>query len=333
MLIYGRHKIQLSFIMRKSGKFIMEQDLEYIYAVCMAGSFSRAAENLHVTQPALSMAVKRVESAIGMSLFDRKARPVELTEAGKIYLEAIREITAIEDDMNAKIRDIHGLRTGNLCVGGSHFINTCILPGAMTEYSRKYPGIKLKLVEASSAYLAEMLADRLIDITFTCREDIIAAFPHYPAFRDHILLAVSPETLSLDCALSADDVIAGRHLAENCPCIPFEAMNELEYILLSEGNNLHDRAVKIFDGAGITPRVKIEISQLSTSYHLARSNFGAAFVSDRMITAGEKGLNFYRIDSPVTEREFYSVLPRREYIPKSVRTFIDVIGRNLQFQA
>lgn len=330
MLIYSCHKIQLSFVILKSGKFIMQQELEYIYAVYRAGSFSKAAENLHVTQPALSMAVKRVESSIGMSLFDRKTRPVELTEAGKIYLESILDISAIEQDMNAKIRDIHELKTGNLSIGGSHFINTCILPGIMTEYSRKYLGIKLELIEASSAHLAEMLADRLIDITFTCREDIISAFRHYPAFNDHILLAVSPETLNLECALSADDVISGEHLRENCPCLPFCVMNELEYVILSEGNNLHDRAMMIFDEAGITPRIKIEISQLSTSYHLARSNFGAAFVSDKMITACEDSLKFYRIDSTVTERKFYSVLPKREYIPKSVRAFIDTFSRKLR---
>ena len=301
----------------------MEQELEYIYAVHKAGSFSKAAESLHVTQPALSMAVKRVESSIGMSLFDRSARPLELTEAGKIYVDAIGRMMAVEEDMSAKIRDIDGLKSGTLCIGGSHFINTCILPAAMTEYSRRYPGIKLELIEASSAFLADMLTERLIDITFTCRDDIIAKFTHDPAFCDCVLLAVSPETLSLPCALSADDVIDGKHLADDCQCIPFEAMNELEYVILSEGNNLHDRAMRIFADAGITPRVKLEISQLSTSYHLARAKFGAAFVSDRMITPDENGLCFYRIDSPVTTRLFHAVLPKREYTPKAVHAFIE----------
>lgn len=196
----------------------------------------------------------------------------------------------------------------------------------MSEYSRKYPGINLKLSEASAALLADMLNEKLIDITFSCRDDIIKTFGFRPAFSDHILLAVSSETLKLECALSADDIVAGKHLDENYPCIPFYEMSNLEYVLLSEGNNLHDRAVKIFADAGITPKIKLEISQLATSYHLVRSKFGAAFVSDKMITAGENGLKFYRIDSPVTKRIFYSVLPKREYIPKTVRAFIDVFS-------
>ena len=64
----------------------MQQELEYIYAVYKAGSFSKAAENLYITQPALSMAVKKIEASIGMALFDRSSRPVQLTEAGKIYV-------------------------------------------------------------------------------------------------------------------------------------------------------------------------------------------------------------------------------------------------------
>ncbi len=305
----------------------MQQEFEYIYAVYKAGSFSKAAENLYITQPALSIAVKKIEASIGMSLFDRTSRPLELTEAGKIYISSIEKISALEEDMNSQIQDIQELKAGHLCIGGSHYINAYILPETMTEYSKLYPGIKIELVEASSAVLAEMLKERLIDLTFSCRGDIVENFAHYPAFHDHIILAVSPEILNLPCSLSAGDVIAGKHLSPECPAISHEAMNELEYILLSEGNNLHDRAEAIFLTAGIKPKIKLEISQLATSYYLARSKFGAAFVSDRMITADEKNLNFYKIDSPVTERLFYAVLPRREYTSKTVRAFVSTFSR------
>lgn len=103
-------------------------------------------------------------------------------------------------------------------------------------------------------------------------------------------------------------------------------MSELEYVILSEGNNLHDRALQIFSETGIKPRIKLEISQLATSYHLARANFAASFISDRMISEGEEALCFYRIESPLTERLFYAVLPRREYTSKAVRAFIDIFA-------
>lgn len=304
----------------------MQLEYEYILAVYRGGSFTKAAEMMHVTQPALSMAIKKIEKSVGMTLFDRSTRPLELTDAGRAYMEGILEIIILEHEINDKIHDLQDLKTGNLHIGGSNFVNTCILPDAVSEYSRKYPGINITLTEASSAHLAAMLNENLIDITFSCRDDIIDRFGYRSAFKDHILLAVSPETLNLDCALSAEDIIAGKHLDMFCPVIPFKEMGMLDYILLSPGNNLHDRAMMIFDDLGIEPRVKIEISQLSTSYHLARSNFGAAFVSDKMITAGEDRLKFYKIDAPYTEREFFSVLPKRDYVSKAVRAFIDLLS-------
>ena len=308
------------------GEGIMQAELEYIYAVHKAGSFSKAAENLYITQPALSMSVKKIESSLGMPLFDRSTRPLQLTEAGKIYVAMIENMIALEEDSTNRIHDIHELKTGSLCIGGSHYINAYILPDAIAAFSAKYPGISLELVEASSALLADMLTERLIDITFSCRNDLIANFGHTPAFTDHILLAVSGEILDLPCALSAHEVLDGRHLESGCPAIPKEAMASLEYILLSEGNNLHDRAMSIFEEAGIRPRVRLEISQLATSYHLARAKVGAAFISDRMIFPQEEALKFYRVDSAVTERQFYAVLPRREYTAKSVRAFIEIFS-------
>ena len=143
----------------------MQQELEYIYEIYKSGSFSKAAENLYITQPALSMAVKKIESEIGMSIFDRATRPLKLTETGKIYIEAIEKFLTLEEDMNNKIHDIQELKSGNICIGGSHYINAYVLPDALTKYSALYPGIKINLIEASSAVLAEMLDEIKIDLT------------------------------------------------------------------------------------------------------------------------------------------------------------------------
>ncbi|MBQ7215611.1 MAG: LysR family transcriptional regulator [Synergistaceae bacterium] len=307
----------------------MQAELAYIYAVYKAGSFSKAAENLYITQPALSMSVKKIEASLGMPLFDRTARPLQLTEAGRIYVAGIEKMLALDEDIKNQIHDINSLKIGSLCIGGSHYINAYILPEAIAAFSAKYPGISLELVEASSALLADMLSDRLIDITFSCRDDLIANFGHTPAFTDHILLAVSPDIMELDCGLSAGEVLRGRHLEPGCPAIPNKALDGLEYILLSEGNNLHDRAMTIFEEAGIRPRIRLEISQLATSYHLARAKLGAAFISDRMIFPQEESLKFYRVDSAVTERQFYAVLPRREYTSKAVRAFVEIVREEL----
>lgn len=67
----------------------MQQDFQYIYQVYLDGSFSKAAEHLYLTQPALSIAIQKIENSIGMPLFDRSRRPLQLTAAGEAYIQSI----------------------------------------------------------------------------------------------------------------------------------------------------------------------------------------------------------------------------------------------------
>ena len=85
----------------------MEQDMKYIYQIWQDRSFTKAAEHLFITQPALSTAVRRVEESIGAPLFDRSRRPLELTEAGMIYIEAIRKMNYLENELSTRINDLH----------------------------------------------------------------------------------------------------------------------------------------------------------------------------------------------------------------------------------
>lgn len=106
----------------------MQQEMKYIYMVYQKGSFSKAAQALYMTQPALSIAVQRVENEIGMPLFRRDHQPLELTEAGKIYIAKIREIQFLEYQLEQQLGDLSHLKTGRLRLGGSHYINSYILP-------------------------------------------------------------------------------------------------------------------------------------------------------------------------------------------------------------
>ena len=102
----------------------MQQEMKYIYTVYQKGSFSKAAESLYMTQPALSISIQKVETEIGMPLFNRDKKPLELTEAGKLYIEKIRQIMHLENELAQQLGDLTSLKTGKLRVGGSHYFNS-----------------------------------------------------------------------------------------------------------------------------------------------------------------------------------------------------------------
>lgn len=312
----------------------MQLEMEYVYRVYQEKSFTKAAEALYLTQPALSMAIRKVEDSLGMPIFDRTVRPLGLTPAGEAYIDYIRQTQYLEQEMQQHMQDIREVNTGSIRIGGSHYINAYILPEILSGFSLLYSGVQIELMESSSALLSQMLDRRELDITFNCNPRFMQDFERYPAFVDHILLAVPkshPVNLRYgeDC-LDASDIVNKKHLHPDCPCVSLEAFRELEFILLNQGNNLHDRAIQLFQEAGFSPKIKMELSQLVTAYHLADASLGATFVSDRLVSSTANNLKYYKLDSDLTIRMFYMLLPKRKYTSQAVRTFIRYCSRTLQ---
>lgn len=304
----------------------MQTEMEYVYRVYQEKSFTKAAEALFLTQPALSLAIRKVEDSLGMPIFDRSVRPMGLTPAGEAYIEFIQNTLHLEQEMQQEMQDIREVNTGSIRMGGSHYINAYIMPRVLAGFMQQYPRVKVELIEASSAVLSQMLSRREVDITFNCNPKFMQDFERYPAFEDHLLLAV-PKAFRTDAALAgksldANAIVQGRHLKPDCPTVTLDSFRDLEFILLNPGNNLHDRANWLFQEAGFSPRVKLKLSQLVTAYHLADAAVGATFISDRLVMPGEDHLLYYKLDSALSKRMFYMLLPNRKYTSKAVRAFV-----------
>ena len=99
---------------------VLTPEMLYVYTIWQQGSFSKAAEKLYLTQPTLSMAIRKLEKELGVPLFDRKHHPLKLTEAGEIYLDTARKIRQLEREQTQKLQDIQNLVTGTIRLGGTH---------------------------------------------------------------------------------------------------------------------------------------------------------------------------------------------------------------------
>ena len=224
----------------------MQPEMKYIYTVYQCGSFSKAAEKLFLTQPALSISVQKVEHEVGMPLFNRDKKPLELTEAGMIYIQKIEQIQHLEQELAMQLNDLTDLKTGHLRVGGTHYFNAYILPPVIAAYKKKFPGISLQLIEAGSWELIDMLKNDKIDLTFNCTPDPSDKLRRSPSFQDTILLAV-PSHFSVNrfftkTALSSQDVLARKFEDPDCPSITLQAFTDTPFILLTPGNNLRKRS-------------------------------------------------------------------------------------------
>jgi DNA-binding transcriptional LysR family regulator len=136
-------------------------------AVAEAGGFSRAAERVHVSQPAISMQVGELEAQLGLSLFHRLGRGVKLTAAGQLLLGYAQRLGALATEAEQAMAEMKGLRRGHLAIGASTTIGVYLLPNLLGEYRRRYPDIDLRFDIANTEDIQRRLVDGTLDAGLT----------------------------------------------------------------------------------------------------------------------------------------------------------------------
>ncbi len=137
--------------------------VRYVAAVVDQGSFTRAGELLHVSQPALSQQIRQLEDRLGVQLLDRSGRRVRLTDAGKVFLEHGRRALAESEAAARAACDIADLSSGELRIGFTPTFSTYLMAPLAARFHDAHPGIRLQLITMSQSEIEAALADDLID--------------------------------------------------------------------------------------------------------------------------------------------------------------------------
>jgi DNA-binding transcriptional LysR family regulator len=308
----------------------MNNEMKYIYEIYKQGSFSKAAKKLFITQPALSIAVRKVEKDLNMPLFNRKHNALTLTDAGEIYIKKAKLIRQIEEDLNAEISDIAELGSGSLKIGGTNYLNSYILPLVLSAFTKKFPKITISLIESGSVSVFGMMESGIIDVTFSCAELDAEIFSKTPVFNDNVLLAVPGlflDEMLLPYALTKEQVLAKLHLT---PCVApanLSWFSHIPFILLYPGNDLYHRSMQFMRDANMVPKVVHQLDQLTTSYHLCCNQVGATFIGSLLVTVNSPpDVLYFPISSPLALRHFYAVTLKNRYLPISAVEFIKMIS-------
>lgn len=309
----------------------MDSEMQYIYEVYREGSFSKAARKLFLTQPALSIAIRKVESKLGMPLFDRNTSPLTLTPAGEIYIKKYEMIRQINEELYAEINDINELRTGSINIGGTNYLNSYILPPVISLFMKKFPGITLSVTERSSNVLLDLIDDNSIDITFNSGPlDTEKFYVTPPVFTDTILLAVPINYVNknlLPYAMTKEEVQAKAYNKPSTIPVDLSLFSNIPFILLSSQNNLYKRSMEFFKQSNMEPYVIQILDQLDTSFHFCCHGIGATFIGSMLVTdISSPNVLYYRIDSPQTLRFFSAVAKKNRYISIAIREFIKTIS-------
>jgi LysR family transcriptional regulator, transcription activator of glutamate synthase operon len=174
--------------------------LKSLVVLAEESHFTRAAERLHIAQPALSQQIRKLEAEIGLPLVERTTRRVRMTEAGSVLVEHARVMLRAADEAGAELDRLAGVETGRLSIGSSQTLGPLNLPGLLADFNRKYPGVELSVHEDLSFQLAEALTADALDLAFlTLEQSRTPALESYPVASE-----------SLVCILGSDHALAKR---------------------------------------------------------------------------------------------------------------------------
>ncbi len=236
--------------------------LTVFHAVAEAGGFSRAAERLMISQPAVSLQVGELEKAVRVKLFDRLPRGVRLTEAGEVLLGYTRRIDELERQAERALLELRGLERGRLTLGASQTIGSYVMPRLMEQFRRLHPNIELGLEIANTRQIQQWMMEDRLDVALT--EGIVREPELQSAvFAEDELVVIAP---------------AGQRRALRTPLTAAQVCRR-PLIFREKGSGTRDVVERALAEKGLTPVPAMYLGSTEAIKAAVASGMGWAIVS------------------------------------------------------
>lgn len=308
----------------------MFSGMNYVYEVYKERSFSRAAESLYISQPALSAMIKKIENKVGMPLFDRTTTPIQLTECGERYIKTAEKIMDLEDEFAYYVGNLHELKTGHLTLGGTYFFSSFIFPPLIARFQKAFPHVKVNLFEGHTPLLEQKLFAGELDIMIDNYELDSSIYEKKFYMEERLLLAVPVSFESNQRAkkyqMRVGDVKNNVHLRPDFPGVPLQIFENEPFVVLREHNDTRERVDEICRRAGVQLNYTLKLNQALTTYHLTEFGMGACFVSDTVIKSlpSDENIIYYKVDDPEAVRAVWLFYRRNKYLTRSMTEFMKI---------
>jgi len=237
----------------------------YFVAVAEAENVSRAALKLHVSQPGLSRQIRDLEDEIGFSLFERSAKALKLTDAGKTFLTEAKSVLLHADDAVKKARAVSGGMNGEINVGYAPSLTVQILPAALRAFQEKFPGVRVALHDLSTEEMLAQLGEKFLQVALTVRPPakLLRGLKFEELARYAMCVAVAPKH-----PLAKLKFITLEQIARE-PLIAYSRQDYPEY---------HAMLEKLFAAVGRQPKIVGEHDGVTSIVAAVESGRGLALM-------------------------------------------------------
>jgi DNA-binding transcriptional LysR family regulator len=230
--------------------------------VAKTGSVTRSAENLLISQPAVTAQLRNLERELNMKLIQAEGRSIRLTEEGELVAGHAKRLFALERDIEEEINLIRSGMIGNLRIAATELPGVTVLPNWIVDYKNKYPLVDIKLIKGNSNAVVKRLYNSSVHVAIICGEDKMEGVNYYTLFEDELIF-----------------VVPKAHRLSNQEISLKEIVKE-PFILREENSYTRSKLFTLFRFEGIkSPVTSICIEGMKETIEAVKAGFGVAFVS------------------------------------------------------
>lgn len=301
----------------------------YIYTVYKLKSVSLAAQELYISQPALSGAIKREEERLGFKIFNRKTLPLTLTSEGKCYIEALEKMRQIERQSLEKIDDMRHANGGTLRVGTSTHLSFYVIPKILKEFQKQYPKVDIHITITDTASLPELLKNEMADIILTSEKVESDEYKSDVLLEEQFVVAMPRQMVTealLPYALSYEQLFEGKASVKKV--CDLSLFHDIEFIYTPPKTAIQKKRKILFGRDDFPHYVTSSATRQQFNYNLMCAGFGALLTTDANLATMPKS-DSYRLFvlSDTNAEQNFSLVSRedssisRKFVELALKTF------------
>ncbi len=285
--------------------------LRYFVVIARNGSLSKAARELHVSQPALSRSLAKLEEELGQPIFERRPRSMALTDAGALLLQKALDVINILDDVKSEIRDDG--KTGRLRIGAIPTVAPYLLPELLRKYSKKYPDVSVEVTELVTEDLIKSCEYGEIDLAILALPIAAKNLDTEKLFDEELLLVLPTD----------HDLVSKKSIS-------VKEVESYPFVLLGEAHCLTDSIVSVCNKKSFQPVAVERTSQLTTVQELVSLGHGISMIPAMAQKIDNNKKRIYRkLTNPVPKRTIAMVWNPYRFQSQLLESFRDFTRKEL----
>ncbi len=288
------------------------RQLKYLLSTLRLGSVKEAAREHFVTQPAVSLQIKKLEEEIGEKLLIRSGRNVLPTQAGASFIRYADDILQRVEALQKSIQSLKSLRTGFLGLGAIDSAGVYVLPPVFRSFRRKYPGIEIRVTVSDTRGLVRSIHSGEIEIAIVTLPLSGEEFTIYPIYKDQMVLVADP-----------------RHELARSRKPSLTVVAESGLIMYPPQSTTRRLIERVFFEAGVSPRATMEISSPEAMKRLTEAGLGASILPFQVVSPEVRRGTLKLI--PTGKARFYRILGvvyrDDERLSPAGRAFMDMLKK------